>query len=84
MEDEDVAFFWSLLSADWGEDDSKALLELFVDMFLTIRGFLFASAWMEKYKAASAKTLQKSKGLRKTLFNTEPQKSAMISKPCIG
>lgn len=47
IEDEDVSLLWSLLSADWGKDDSKALLELLVDMFLPIRGFSYVSAWME-------------------------------------
>ena len=68
LENEDVAFYWSILSADWEEQDSQALLELMVNMFITIRGFSYASAWVEKYKAASAKSLQKSKGLRKTLI----------------
>ena len=68
LENEDVAFYWSILSTDWEEHDSQALLELVVNMFITIRGFSYASAWVEKYKTASAKSLQKSKGLRKTLI----------------
>ena len=68
LENEDVAFYWSILSADWEERDSQDLLELVVNMFITIRGFSYASAWVEKYKTASAKSLQKSKGLRKTLI----------------
>lgn len=68
LENEDVTFYWSILSADWEELDSQALLELVVNMFITIRGFSYANAWVEKYKAASAKSLQKSKGLRKTLI----------------
>ncbi len=43
----------------------QALLKLVVSMFITIRGFSYASAWMEKYKAA--------KGLRKTLITQVPQ-----------
>jgi len=46
-----------------GRRMSEALLELLVDLFLTIRGFSYASAWVEKYKTASAKTLQKSRGI---------------------
>ena len=65
LENEDIAFYWSILSCDWEVDASQALLELLVDLFLTIRGFSYASAWMEKYKAATAKTLQKVKGVRK-------------------
>ena len=67
LANEDVAFHWSIVSSDWEEAESQALLELVVNLFVTIRGFSYASAWMEKFKAASAKTLQKSKGLRKSL-----------------
>ena len=66
LENGDVTFYWSLLSCDW-EDESETLL----DLFLTIRGFSYASTWVEKYKTASAKTLQKSKGLRKSLITTK-------------
>ena len=75
LENEDVSFYWSILSCDWEVDESQALLELVVDLFLTIRGFSYASAWMEKYKAATAKTLQKSKGFRKTLVATKTSTS---------
>lgn len=69
LECDDLAFHWSILASDWEEGDSQALLKLVVDLFLTIRGFSYASAWMEKFKSESAKTLQKSKGLRKSLNN---------------
>ena len=57
LENEDVAFYWSILSCDWEVDESQALLELVVDLFLMIRGFSYASAWMEKYKAAEELSL---------------------------
>ena len=75
LDNEDVAFYWSILSAEWEESDSQALLELVVNLFLTIRGFAYASSWMEKFKKDSEKTLQKSKGLRKTLITTKPSTS---------
>jgi hypothetical protein len=53
----------------------KAMLELVVNLFLTIRGFAYTSVWPEQYKAASAKTLQKSKGLRRGLFPLTLSKS---------
>ena len=37
LENEDVAFYWSILSAEWEESDSQALLELVVNLFFTIR-----------------------------------------------
>ena len=67
VESDDLAFHWSVLAGDWEEGDSQALQKLVVDLFVTIRGFSYASAWMEKFKTDSAKTLQKSKGLRKSL-----------------
>ena len=58
-EDEDVLFYWSMVSGDWDEE-SQALLNLIVDLWITIRGFPYASAWMEQYKAANRKSVQKS------------------------
>ena len=59
------------MASDWEEDETKVLLELVVNMWITIRGFSYASAWMEKVKSANAKSLQKSKGLRKKLIAKE-------------
>ena len=39
-----------------------------IDMWLTIRGFSYASDWKEKLKVQEKKTMQKSKGIRKTLY----------------
>ena len=62
-QNEDVQFYWSTVSGDWDETVSEELLEEIVKLFTTIRGFSYASAWVEKYKTANAKTLEKSKGL---------------------
>ena len=43
-----MKMLWSILSCDWEVDENQALLELVVDLFLTIRGFSYASAWMLK------------------------------------
>ena len=64
---EDVKFYWCMLAEDWEEDESDALLELVVDMWITIRGFHYASAWLEKYKVEHKIQMQKSKGMRKKL-----------------
>ena len=50
MESGDVQLYWSVVSADWEEDESKTLLRLVVELFITIRGFSDASAWEEKFK----------------------------------
>ena len=68
LKNEDVLFYWSLISADWEDGESKALLMMIIDMWITIRGFSFASAWIEKYKLANKKSVQKSKGVRKQLI----------------
>ena len=71
LKNEDVQFHWCIVACDWEEEEAEALLEQVVKMWVTIRGFSFASAWVEKFKTASAKSLQKSKGLRKKLINKE-------------
>ena len=65
---DDVLFFWSLVSANWEEGESQALLEQIIDHYITVRGFSFASGWMEKYKQAQKKGTQKSKGIRKQQY----------------
>ena len=67
VSDEDVLFYWAIISAGWGVEDSKLLLEHIIEYYVTIRGFSFASGWMEKYKQANKKSTQKSKGVRKQL-----------------
>ena len=65
---EDVLFPWSIVTATWEQDNSNILLGMIVDMWITIRGFSLASAWMEIYKKQEKKLTQKSKGLRKQLL----------------
>ena len=65
VNNEEVVFFWSLLSFDWQEEEAAELLGIVIEH--CIRGFSFASAFMEKYKQEKQKTTQKSKGIRKTL-----------------
>ena len=63
-----VQFFWYLISSDWEENRAKALLEMIIEEWVTLRGFSYASAWVEKFKAKHKKTTQKSKGVRKQLI----------------
>ncbi len=46
-------------------------MKAIVEHWVTIRGFSFTSAFMEKYKQTHMKTLQKSKALRKTLVSNK-------------
>ena len=68
-ESDQVAFFWSLLNEEWQEESSVALLHMVVSQFLKIRGFSYASSWIENFKATHKKTTQKSKGIRKQLIS---------------
>ena len=65
--DENVLFYWSILSVNWEEGAAEALLCMLVERWITLRGFSSASALMEKYKQQCKKNIQKSKGVRKRL-----------------
>ena len=56
LKNEDVQFHWSIVACDWEEEEAEALLEQVVKMWVTIRGFSYASAWVEKFKSTSAKS----------------------------
>ena len=57
---DEIQFYWCLLAADWEEEGAQALLELVVNLWTTIQGHSFASAWVEKYKSVNKKMFQKS------------------------
>ena len=68
MSNDDVLFHWSLTSAAWEADLEQALFPMIVDLWVTMRGFSFVSAWVEQYKTHCKKMVQKSKGIRKHLI----------------
>ena len=68
---EEVQFHWSIATAAFDVDDIEVhdnLLKMIAELFLTIRGFSYASAWVEQYKQTHKKSTQRSKGLRKRLY----------------
>ena len=65
---EDVLFHWAFLSANWEREEEQALFPMITELWVTMCGFAFASAWVEKHKERSKKTSQKSKGIRKHLL----------------
>lgn len=68
VEDTDIHFSWLLLCLELDDDDlSKELLSLVVEMWITIRGFSMASAWVEFYKQSMQTCTKKKQGLRKGL-----------------
>eukprot|EP00731_Ephydatia_muelleri_P025383 Em0017g466a len=62
---EDVLFLWAIIGAGWEEEYCTYHLGMVVDMWVCIRGFSQATAWIERYKSAQKKNLQKAKPLRK-------------------
>ena len=77
VSDDDVQFLWSIIGAGWGQEIASSascvLLEMLISQWIKIRGFSYASAWVEKYKSQEKRTLQKTKGLRKQLMPMQPK-----------
>ena len=67
INNDDVQFYWSMLSIDMEEEHNSELLQHIVQLWLTIRGFSISKAWMENYKWAAKSGISKSKSLRKNL-----------------
>ena len=64
---EDVLFHWAIVSASWDDEEATALLPMIVQLWVTMRGFSYASAWMDNYKKINKKSVQNTKGIRKHL-----------------
>lgn len=59
---EDVLFHWDIVSANWEREEEQALFPMVTELWvITMCGFAFSSAWVEKHKECSKKTSQKSK-----------------------
>ncbi len=69
LQDDDVLFHWSIVAANWLEEDAHELLKIIVDHWIAMRGFSFVSSFIEQYKREQKKTLEKSKGIRKNLIS---------------
>ena len=70
---EDVQFYWLITTADFEFDDREThetLLYMIVELYLTIRGYSYASAWMEKFKQFTKTATQRSKSLRRDLYES--------------
>ena len=50
MADEDIHFYWCMLTTDVDEEVGTILLSMIVDVYITIRGFSFAKSFVEQYK----------------------------------
>lgn len=65
--DVDVQYHWTAISSDIDEKSAQMLLREIVQLWLTIRGFSAAGAFLEQYKKTSDKAIKKSVALRKDL-----------------
>lgn len=67
MASEDLLFQWTLMIESANADDSigMAALKMIATLYLTVRGFAFATSCLELYKLQHKKQVQKSKALRK-------------------
>ena len=71
LEDEEVLFAWSIASVELDDKTSTILLKMIVELWLTIRGFSFAGAFIEQYKNATKKGLQRSQALHKKVSQSD-------------
>ena len=70
MESEEVEFYWLITQADFdvgAGETYKLLLHKMVELYLTVRGYSYASNLMEKHKQAMAKGTQRAKALHREL-----------------
>ena len=70
LESEDVYFYWYLLSEeleDIQEDSRLELLQMIVDLWITIRCYSFAKSVMELHKQLYSLNTSKAKSLRKSI-----------------
>ena len=56
QEDSEVQFHWSLVTSDL--EDSNFLLQEIVKLWVTVRGFSYASRLVEEYKHAHDEALK--------------------------
>lgn len=53
MSSEDVQFYWCIVTANFEADDPEVhdcILKMIIQLFVTVRGFAYASSWIEHYK----------------------------------
>lgn len=67
ISDDDIQFHWSMISVDLDHHVGEQLLQEIVQLWLTIRGFSTAGAFVEQYKQVTKKPTRKSTSLRKGL-----------------
>ena len=68
VHNEDVLYNWTAVTSDLDDEAlSKELLKHIIELYITIRGFSAAGAWMEYYKQSNQCTTKGACALRKDL-----------------
>jgi len=70
---DDVQFIWLMATAEFEIEDHgihEALLQKIVELFVTVRGFSLASAWLEKFKQQIKKPTKRTKSLRREVHDS--------------
>ena len=74
---EDVQVQWCSISSELDDDLAIILRDMIVELYITIRGFAFASSCMELYKQEKKKTLQKSKATRRKVHDSQVEEKTV-------
>lgn len=73
LQDNEVQLSWITLAADLSEEDSFKLSRSIVRLWVTIRGFSYASTLVEQYKKTQRCSQKKKKSLRTELKKKSSQ-----------
>lgn len=67
MANEDYLYEWCMFAESTYDSIARLVLEMIIELYMTVRGFAFASC-VEFYKQANNNGTQKSNGIRKEVF----------------
>ncbi len=70
---EDLLSLWGMLTAHYGNDVPIEVLKQICELYVTVRGFSFATSCLELFKQQTKTQVQKSKGLRRKLQSTSSE-----------
>ncbi len=69
LEDNEIHFHWSVMTFDLDEEMSSSVLGEMIKLWVTIRGFSYASAIVDDYRHSCSIQTKRKKSLRKELKN---------------
>ena len=80
--DDEVLFHWCLLTAQSEEVHAQTVFDMLVSMWITVRGFAFASTFVEMYKQEKRTDYNGSRHLEKTSIRHDLPHSIHYSVQC--